>query len=75
MNYQHPNIKFTFEVEKNNNFSILDVKVCRENNKFATPVFKKPTFSGAFTNFDGFIPWLYVLIIAHTYFRVNPHSL
>ena len=55
MNHQYPNIKFTFEVEKNNNFSFLDIKICRENNKFTTSVFRKPTFSGVFTNFDSFI--------------------
>ena len=48
MNQQHPKIKFTFEVEKNNNFSFLDVKLCRENNKFTTFVFRKPTFSRVF---------------------------
>ena len=48
MNQQHPKIKFTFEVEKNNNFSFLDVKICRENNKFTTFVFRKPTFSRVF---------------------------
>ena len=59
MNHQHPNIKFAFEVEKNDNFSFLDVKICRENNKFITSVFRKPNFSGAFTNFDSFIPISY----------------
>ena len=56
VNHQHPNIKFTFEVQKNNNFSFLDVKICRANNKFTTSLFRKPTFSGVFTNFDSFIP-------------------
>ena len=59
MNRQHPNIKFTFEVEENSNFSFLDIKICRVNNKFTTSVFRKPTFSGVFTNFDSFIPILY----------------
>ena len=59
MNHQHSNIKFTFEVEKNNNFSFLDVKICKENNKFTTSVFRKPTFSGVFANFDSFIPISY----------------
>ena len=59
MNRQHPNMKFTFEVEKNNDFPFLDVKIFRENNKFTTSVFRKPTFSGAFTNFDSFIPISY----------------
>ena len=56
MNHQHPNIKFTFEVEKNI-FSFLDVKICRENNKLTTSVFRKPTFSGVFINFDSFVPY------------------
>ena len=59
MNHQHPNIKFTFEVEKSNNFSFLDAKICRANNKFTTSVFRKPTFSGVFTNVDSFIPISY----------------
>ena len=60
MKQQHPSIKFAFEVEKkNNNFSFLDVKICRENNKFTTSVFRKLTFSGVFTNFDSFIPISY----------------
>ena len=55
MNHQHPNIKFTFEVEKNNNSPFLDVKICRENNQLTTSVFRKPTFCGAFINFDSFL--------------------
>ena len=60
MKHQLPNIKFTFEVENNNNFSFLDVKTWRENNKFSTSVFRKPTFSGIFTKFD------IVLYLYHT---------
>ena len=59
MNHQHPNIKFTFEVWKSNNFSFLYVKICRENNKFTIPVFRKSTFSGVFTTFDSVIPISY----------------
>ena len=35
-------------------------KVCRENNKFITSVFKKPASRGVFTNFDSFIPIILV---------------
>ena len=59
INHQHPNIKSTFEVEKNNNFSFLDVKICRGNNNFTTSVFKKPILGGAFNNSDSFIPISY----------------
>ena len=30
-------VKFTFKVKKSKNFSFLDVKICRENNKFTPP--------------------------------------
>ena len=30
MNKRHKNIKFSFETEKDNSFSFLDVKICRE---------------------------------------------
>ena len=56
MNTKHLNIKFTFEHEHNSSFSFLDVKMCRENNKLTTSVYRKPTFSGVFTNFKSFIP-------------------
>ena len=56
MNHQSPNLKFTFEVEQNNSFSFLDVKICRENDRFTTSIYRKPTFSGVFTHFDSFIP-------------------
>ena len=55
MNHQHSNIKFTSEVEQNNSFPILDVKICRENDRFTTSICRKPTFCGVFTHFDSFI--------------------
>ena len=59
INYQHPNIKFTSEIEENNCMSFLDIKITRELNSFSTSVYRKPTFSGVFTNFDSFIPLSY----------------
>ena len=59
MNRQHSNLKFTFKVEQNNSFSFLDVKICRENDRFTTSIYRKPTFSGVFTHFDSFIPASY----------------
>ena len=46
MNTEHPNIKFSLEYEHNNSFSFQDVKICCENNKLTTSVYRKPTFSG-----------------------------
>ena len=56
LNRQHKNIKFTSETENENSISFLDIKITRDNNKFMTSVYHKPTFSGVFTNFGSFIP-------------------
>ena len=68
LNCQHPNIKFTSEIEKNNSISFLDIKIRRVNNSFSTNIFRKVTFSGVFTNFENFIPvsyksnWIFTLL-------------
>ena len=55
MNKRHTNIKFSFETKKDNSFSFLFGKICREKDKFATSVFRKDTFSGVYTNFSSFV--------------------
>ena len=47
LNKHHPNIKFSFEEEKNGKLSFLDVEVSQEGNQFVTTVYRKPTFSDA----------------------------
>ena len=59
LNCQHPNIKFTTDIEENNSISFLDIKINRDNNRFLTSVYRKPTFSGVFTNFGSYIPLSY----------------
>ena len=48
-------MKFTSEIEENGLLSFLDIKISCENNKFVASVYRKPTFSGVFTNFENFI--------------------
>ena len=55
LNGQHKIIKSTSETENENFISFLDIKISRENNKFTTWVYRKPSFSGVFTNFESFI--------------------
>ena len=43
LNCQHPNIKFTSEIEENNSISFLDIKIRRVNNSFSTNVYRKVT--------------------------------
>ena len=55
LNRQHKNIAFTSEMEQNGSLSSLDIKISCEKNKSVTSVYRKPTFSGVFTNFESFI--------------------
>ena len=54
-NCQHPNVKFTSEIEEKNFISFLDIKIGRVNNS-STNIYRKVTFSGVLTNFESFIP-------------------
>ena len=52
----HKNIKFTFEKETNSELSFLDIEISKDKKQFMTLVYRKPTFSGVFSQFDSFIP-------------------
>ena len=56
LNSCHINMSFPMETEKENKLSFLDVEVIREQDKFTTTVYRKPTFSGVFSNFESFLP-------------------
>ena len=56
MSSKHQNINVTIEKENVGSLSFLDVKICCKNGKFVTSVYRKPTFSGVFTNYESFIP-------------------
>ena len=46
-------------MENNNKLAFLDVLVEKNNNKFETSIFRKPTFSGLGMSFFSFTPFLY----------------
>ena len=46
--------------------SFLDVNVIREQGKFVTSVYRKPTFSGVYTHFDSFLPDTYKIGMIYT---------
>ena len=56
LNGQHTNITFTAEIERDGKLPFLDIDISRSESKFATSVYRKPTFTGLFTNFHSFIP-------------------
>ena len=55
LNGQHKNIRFTSEIENENSISFHDISISKDNNKFATSVYHKPTSSGVFTSVGSFI--------------------
>ena len=74
LNHQHPNIKFTSEVESSSPLPFLDISISRKNGVFETSVYRKPTFTGLFTNFRSFIPFQYkrslVSSLIHRFFSL-----
>ena len=58
-NTQHSNMNFTSESEQDNAFPFLDAYVSRDQCCFTTSVYRKPTFSGVYTNYDSYIPMIY----------------
>ena len=76
INSQHPNIKFTIEFENDKALSFLDVRISRTSSgAIQTTTFRKPTFTGPFTNFLGFTPNVYkkglVNTLLHRAFMIN----
>ena len=61
MNTKHPNIKFIYKHKHNDTFSFLDVKICRENHKLATSMYRK-----VFVNFISFIPTVHKFGLVYT---------
>ena len=64
---RHRNIKFTCEEEKNNKISFLDISISRNNNTLEPSIFRKPTFSGVYTNFNSFLPTEYKRKLLRTF--------
>ena len=56
MSSKHQNINLIVEKENVGSLSFLDVRICRKNGKFVTTIYRKPRFSGVFTNYESFIP-------------------
>ena len=56
LNATHANIKFTNEKEVNWPLPFLDALISQNNKGLTTKVYRKPTFSGVYSNFNSFIP-------------------
>ena len=56
INSLRPSIQFTMEREKNNKLPFLDVEVERASGRFTTSVYRKPTTTGRYLNFQSHHP-------------------
>ena len=45
---------FSIETERQNKFSFFDIEVIREQRKFPTTIYRKPTFSAVYGNCESF---------------------
>ena len=68
LNSKHTNITFTYKVEKDKCLPFLDVNILFSNGKYSTTVYRKPTFTGLFTNFESYIPITYKRGLIKLYF-------
>ena len=71
---QHPNIKFTHEVEENNSLVFLDVLVIHSGNGFATNLYRKKAFTGLYTDSESLSPSKYkvnlVIVLVYRAFHI-----
>lgn len=55
----HLHMKFTSEDERDDQMPFLDFLFMRKEGKFTSSVYRKPTFTGIYTNFHSFTPQSY----------------
>ena len=56
LNFFHPNIQFTFEIESSGRISFLDILIIRKKSKIETTVYRKSTDTGIYLNWFSFAP-------------------
>ena len=59
LNTLHPNISFTFELEKDKCIPFLDMLITRSVDGFHSTVYRKDTFTGLGINFSSYCPLTY----------------
>ena len=60
------NMSFSMEAEKENKLSFLDIEIIREQGIFTSTVYRKPGFSGVYSNFECFLPSFYKFSMVYT---------
>ena len=66
LNTQLPNIKFTFEKEKDGKLAFLEVLIFKTDQNLCTSIYRKMTSIGLYTNFVNFTPYSYKIRLIKT---------
>ena len=66
----HINMLFSTETEKEGKLSLLDVEIIYKQDKFTTKIYRKPSFSGVYSNFGSFLPSVYKFGMYGIYFSL-----
>ena len=66
LNSQHPSIKFTREIEENNSIAMLDTQIHRDGDKLSFSVYRKPTHTDQYLQFDSHQPLEHKLGVIRT---------
>ena len=59
-------MSLSIETEKESKLSFLDVEIIREQGKFTITIYRKPSFSGVYTNYQSFLPAVYKFGMVYT---------
>jgi len=59
LNQQHPNMRFTSETEQDASIPFLGTTITRTAKGFETSVYRKPTFTGLYSDYNSFTPAMY----------------
>lgn len=68
MNSRHPNMRFTYETETNDNISFIGMTISHSKTEtnmhgYATSVYRKPTSTSLFMSYNSFTPLIYRLSV------------
>ncbi|UYV72158.1 hypothetical protein LAZ67_9001984 [Cordylochernes scorpioides] len=66
LNSLRPFLKFTYELEENGSLPFLDLQLTRNQNKIETKIYRKPTHTGNYLNFNSFGPICHKVAVVKT---------
>ena len=62
-------MSFSMDTEKENKLYFFGIEVICEQGKFTTTIYRKPAFSGVYSNFESFLSLAYKFGMLYTVYR------